>query len=129
MMAFQILLSVGRFEGKGLLQVWDRIPLRAPINGMSSKLNWVLLAPAPNFNERQVLPSGHFYFQQFIGITEQEGDFARNSGGDKLLALLVQGKAAPVTDPNRGNVLQTIGRLTPTGVWESRKKGDRRNVY
>ena len=30
MVAFQILLSVGRFPGKGLLQVWDRIPLRAP---------------------------------------------------------------------------------------------------
>src|SRR5271165_5203323 len=41
MVAFQILLSVGRFPGKGLLQVWDRIPLRAPIDGSSSALTWV----------------------------------------------------------------------------------------
>lgn len=40
MVAFQILLSVGRFEEKGLLEVWDRIPLHAPIDGTSSELKW-----------------------------------------------------------------------------------------
>lgn len=106
MVAFQILLSVGRFEGKGLLQAWDRIPLRAPIDGSASKLNWILLTPAPNFRESQRLPSGQFYFLEFIGITEDEADFARNTGGDKLLTLLVQRKAAPVTDPSRSSVLR-----------------------
>jgi hypothetical protein len=106
MVAFQILMSVGRFEGKGLLQEWDRIPLRAPIDGMSSKLNWVLLTPAPNFSERQLLPSGSFNFLEFVGITEDEADFARNNNGNSLLALLMQQEAAPVTDPNRESVLQ-----------------------
>jgi len=106
MVAFQILLSVGRFEGKGLLQVWDRVPLRAPIDGSSSNLNWVLLVPAPNFSERQVLPSGQFHFLQFVGITEDEANFARNNGGDKLLVLLTHRQAAPVTDPNRKSTLQ-----------------------
>lgn len=105
MVAYQILLSVGRFEGRGLVQVWDRLTLRASIDGASSKLNWVLLAPAPNFSERQLLPSGHFHFQEFIGITEQEADFARYNGGAKLLTLLIQHKAAPVTDPSRESVL------------------------
>jgi len=105
MVAFQILLYVGRFEGKGLVQPWDRIPLRAPIDGTSSKLNWVLLVPAPRFNERQQLPSGHFHFQEFIGITEDEADFARSNGGDKLLALL---KAGPVTDPTRKSVIAEL---------------------
>jgi hypothetical protein len=67
MVAFQILLSVGRFEGKGLLQVWNRIPLRAPIDGTSSKLNWVLLAPAPNFTERQLQCE---YFRSPIPTTD-----------------------------------------------------------
>jgi len=106
MVAFQILLSVGRFEGKGLLQAWDRIPLRAPIDGLSSKLNWTLLAPAPNFREPQQLPSGRFQFLEFIGITEDEADFARNNGGDKLLDLLIQRNAAPVTHPTRSSVSQ-----------------------
>jgi Suppressor of fused protein (SUFU) len=81
MVAFQILLSVGRFEGKGMLQVWDRIPLRAPIDGTLSKLNWVLLTPAPNFSDRQLLPSGHFHSLEFLGITEDEADFAKCNGG------------------------------------------------
>jgi len=106
MVAFQILLSVGRFERKELLQAWDRVPLRATIDGSSSKLNWVLLTPAPNFRESQQLPSGRFHFLEFIGITEDEADFARNSGGDKLLDLLIQRKAAPVTHPSRSSVLQ-----------------------
>jgi hypothetical protein len=106
MVAFQILLSVGRFEGKGLVQVWDRIPLRASIDETSSKLNWVLLIPAPSFGERQLLPSGQFQFLEFVGITEDEADFARNKGGDKLLALLTERKAAPITDPSRESVLQ-----------------------
>lgn len=106
MVAFQILLSVGRFEGKGLLDVWDRIPLGAPIDGTSSKLNWLMLAPPPNFGERQLLPSGQFRFLEFIGITEEEADFARNSGGENLLAVLMQQNAAPITDPSRGSVLQ-----------------------
>jgi hypothetical protein len=106
MVAFQILLSVGRFEGKELLQAWDRIPLRAPIDGSSSKLNWILLTPAPNFQESQRLPSGQFHFLEFIGITQDEADFARNNGGDRLLALLMQRKAAPVTHPTRSSVLQ-----------------------
>ncbi|HEX6802645.1 MAG TPA: suppressor of fused domain protein [Terriglobales bacterium] len=106
MVAFQILLSLGRFEGKGVLQAWDRIPLRAPIDGVSSKLNWVWLIAAPNFSERQLLPSGQFQFLEFVGITEDEADFARNNGGDKLLALLIQRKAAPITHPSRESVLE-----------------------
>lgn len=105
MVAFQILLSAGRFPGKGLLNVWDRIPLRAPIDDSSSALNWVLLTPSPNFSELQKLPSGRFHFLQFVGITEDEADYARRNGGDKLLTLLKQRGAAPVTDPTRRTIL------------------------
>jgi hypothetical protein len=110
MVAFQILLSVGRFEGKGVLQAWDRVPLRAPIDGMTSRLDWVLLTPAPNFSGRQSLLSGHFSFLEFIGITDDEADFGRNNGGDKLLALLTREGAAPLTDPNRESVLHRTAR-------------------
>ncbi len=105
MVAFQILLSVGRFPGKGPLQIWDRIPLRAPIDGSSSVLNWVLLAPSLNFGGPQQLPSGRFQFMQFIGITEDEAEYARKNGGEKLLPLLKRRNAAPVTEPTRRTVL------------------------
>ena len=101
MVAFQILLSAGRFEGKGPLSVWDRIPLRAPIDGSTSELNWLLLAPSSKFAGTQQLPSGQFQFLQFIGITESEAAFARSNGGDKLLDLLKARGYAHVTDPTR----------------------------
>lgn len=105
MVAFQILLSVGRFPGKGLLQAWDRVPLRAPVDGISSALTWIFLVPSPNFGKLQRVPTGRFQFLQFIGVTEDEADYARNSVGDKMLALLTQRSAAPVTDPNRHTIL------------------------
>jgi hypothetical protein len=105
MIAFQILLAAGRFPGKPLLQIWDRIPLRAPIDGSSSVLSWALIAPSPNFGGAQQLPSGRFEFMQFIGITEDEAEYARQRGSDHLLPLLQQRNAAPVTDPTRRTVL------------------------
>ena len=105
MVAFQILLSVGRFPNKGVLQIWDRIPLRSPIDGSSSTLNWVLVAPSLKFGDLQQLPSGRFQFLEFIGITENEAEYARENGGDKLLPLLMQRDAAPMTDPLRLTVL------------------------
>ena len=110
LVAFQILLSVGRLEGRGRLEVWDRIPLLTPIDGKSSKLNWVFVVPAPNFSERQLLPSGQFHFLEFIGISEEEAEFARKNGGERLLTLLAQREAAPVTDPSRDTVLQKFER-------------------
>jgi hypothetical protein len=65
MVAFQVLLSAGRFPGKGVLRVCDRIPLRTPIDGLSSALNWVLLTPSPNFDGPQTLSTGRFQFLQF----------------------------------------------------------------
>ncbi len=38
MVAFQLLLAAGRFSGRGLLEIWDRIPLRSPIDGKDSQL-------------------------------------------------------------------------------------------
>jgi hypothetical protein len=38
----------------------------------------------------------HGQFVQFMGITEDEAQFARKSGGDNLLALLKRRNAAPV---------------------------------
>jgi hypothetical protein len=110
MVAFQILLSEGRFPGKGPLKLWDRVPLRSPIDGQSSLLTSVFLAPALRFPERQQLPSGQFQLLEFIGVTEDEIGFARGNGSDKLLELLVSRNAAPVTDPARPSQLPEAGK-------------------
>jgi hypothetical protein len=105
MVAFQILLASGKFPGKGLLSRWDRIPLRSAIDGESSKLTSVLLAPSPQFTGVQQIPSGQFQFHQFVGITEDEAEYARGTTSEELLRLLTAHDAAPVTDPARESVL------------------------
>jgi hypothetical protein len=105
MLAFQILLAAGRFAGRGPLGIWDRIPLRSPIDGSHSQLTWVVLMPATEFTGVQQLPFGQFQFNQFVGITENEAEYARASGGEELLRLLLKHKAAPITDPNRESIV------------------------
>ncbi len=105
MVAFQILLSVGRFQDKGLLRIWDRIPLNAPIDGKSSVLNWVLLTPHPVIQLPQQIPSGRFQFISLVGITEDEAEFARKNSGEELLKLLKLRNAWSVIDPMRQSVL------------------------
>jgi hypothetical protein len=107
MVAFQILLACGKFPGKPLLAVWDRIPLRSPIDGASSKLSWTLVAPSPDFAGVQQIPSGRFQFFQFIGITEDEAEYARENSSQELFDLLLAQNVAPVTEPNRESVTLT----------------------
>src|SRR5579863_7407194 len=96
MLAFQLILAAGRFPGRGLLEVWHRVPLRGPIDGKSSLITWVLLTPAAEFGPIQQLSSGRFQFIEFVGITEDEAEFARQKSGEQLLALLRTHGAAPV---------------------------------
>lgn len=106
MVAFQILLAAGRFPGRGLLGIWDRIPLQSPIDGNHSQLTWVVLTPPPaEYAGVQQLPSGQFQFTQFVGVTEKEAAYARASGSEELLRLLLKNKAAPITAPDRESIL------------------------
>jgi hypothetical protein len=50
------------------------------------------------------LESGRFSFYQVVGISQDEVEFARANGGDKLMAKLVKAHAFPLTDPNRHSV-------------------------
>jgi Suppressor of fused protein (SUFU) len=104
MVAFQILLAANRFPGKGLLEKGDRIPLRSPIDRCESQLTSVLVGPGFDFDGVRQIPSGRFEFYHFIGITEDEADFARANGSDVLLPLLLKRNAAPVTDPTRQSI-------------------------
>jgi hypothetical protein len=105
MVAFQQLLAANRFPGKPPLHLWDRIPLRSPIDGSASALTWILVTPSVAFGGTRQLPSGCFEFLQFVAITEDEAGYARRHGGNELLELLVSRNAAPVADANRRTIL------------------------
>ena len=104
MVAFQILLAGGKFPGKPLLAIGDRLPLRGPIDGASSRLSWALVAPCQDFPGVQQIPSGRFQFFQFIGITEDEAEYARGNTSQQLFNLLAAQKLASVIDPNRESI-------------------------
>jgi hypothetical protein len=109
MVAFQLLLAAGRFPAKGLLAIWDRVPVRGPIDGKNSQLTWLMLAPATDFVGVQQLPSGQFQFIQLVGITENEAEYARAKGSEELFRMLLAQKAAPVTDAGRASIFPAEG--------------------
>lgn len=104
LMAYQILLSHGRYPGREPLGVFDRLPLRSPIWSEDSDLQYLMIAPADPSTGSQRLESGSFDLWRIVGITEAEAAFARAHGGDALLAQLHTAGAFPVTDPARPTV-------------------------
>ncbi len=100
LLAFQILLGWGRYEGKDPLAIGDRIPLRSPIDGERSELTWLLVTPPFDYPSDFQIPTGHAEFLHLVGITEAEAAFARDNGHEALLEKL-NPNGYPVTIPKR----------------------------
>ena len=108
-LAFELLLSHGRYPGREPLGVGDRIPLRGPIvPGTDSELTWLLLCPPARFPDRCALDSGHFALLELVGATEAEAALSRDQGLSELLPLLEARGARAVTDPARRCVLSGV---------------------
>jgi hypothetical protein len=102
LLAFQILLGWGRYEGKEPLVIGDRIPLRNSIDGEQSPLTWCLVAPPVGYPAKFQLPSGNVEFLHLVGVTEVEAQFAKENGYEELLRR-ISPVGYPVTNPARGN--------------------------
>jgi suppressor of fused protein SUFU len=104
-LAFEHLLAAGRFPGKPLLTLYDRLPLRAPIvPGSSSALEWLMVCAPPSGRRRFRLESGWVHLLHLIGITDTEASYARREGGGALVELLEDAGGYPVTNPARVSV-------------------------
>ena len=105
-LAFEILLAAGRYPGRERLGPYDRLPLRSAITFQGdSALQFLLVVPtsrpAPFFQ----LESGRVQLMTFVGITEDEVEFARANGGDVLVEQLEHHGAFPLTLPDRQSIL------------------------
>ena len=103
LLALELLLVSGRI-GNGSLGMHDRIPLKAPIDGVEGHpIRHVLIVQSdwPDFQ----LPSGEVMFVQFTGMTDAERDLARDEGTQVLLEKLAAAKALPVIVPDRVSVV------------------------
>jgi hypothetical protein len=106
MLAFDLLLTAGRFERKMPLTLGDRIPLRAPLNGdpACAIRNLVVVMPE-GFPADFSLPSGKVALLAFTGLTDLELDSAKTSGSAAVVDRLRIAGHHPVTDPNRLSLL------------------------
>src|SRR5215510_7651313 len=102
LLAYDLLLSAGRYPGRPPLMPGTRVALRAPINGEESCLvrNMVAVEPegAPaGFS----LPSGKVKFLAFTGATDGEIEFAKQNQSSSLIEALRAAGYHPVTNPRR----------------------------
>jgi len=102
---FQILIACGRYPGRELLDLYDRIPLRGPISPEPSDLTWLMLAPPSGYTSAFQLPTGSVHILTVVGITDDEAAHARSHGGETLLDLLRAGAAYPVTNRRRKSLV------------------------
>ena len=106
MLAFDILLSVGRFPNGNRLSLHDRIPLRAPLNGQPDcQLRNLVLVEREDGAQDFALPSGKVILVGFTGITDAELAFAKANGSGALVDQLRSAGFHPVTNPHRQSLI------------------------
>ena len=103
--AFPILLASGRYPGRDLLDLHDRMPLRSSIAGEASEITWLTVGPLDGFPSSFQLPTGSVDLLAVVGVTEQEAGYGRKHGGATLIELLRQETAYPVTDWRRSSLV------------------------
>lgn len=106
MLAFDMMLTTGQVGAGDPLGFHDRIPIRAPIDGREgTMLRSLVTIPPSAFAEGFDLPSGRVNLMEFVGITDDEAEFAKEHGGGPLLQKLDAAGAIPVTRLARESVL------------------------
>ncbi|PLY00604.1 MAG: hypothetical protein C0623_07010 [Desulfuromonas sp.] len=96
LIAYNILLSVGKFGDKPLLDYGARIP--QPI---APNITHLIIGKPTEYPESIDLVSGEFDFLQVCGITEGEYGYAKDHGSFELCELLLEKGIYPITDPRR----------------------------
>ncbi|HKQ77558.1 MAG TPA: suppressor of fused domain protein [Blastocatellia bacterium] len=105
-MAYEILLSCGRFEGRDPIGFYDRMTLRSSIKpGFDSAIRNIMACPPVGYPATFNLESGEVEFVALVGITDDEAQYARENEGEKLVELLTRAGAFPITDPARKSVI------------------------
>jgi Suppressor of fused protein (SUFU) len=102
LLAFDLLLSAGRYPDRPPLDVGTRIALRGPINGEEGCFVRNMVAVEPEGVPAGFsLPSGKVKFLAFTGATDAEIEFAKQNRSATLIDSLRAAGYHPVTDPRR----------------------------
>ena len=105
LMAYELLVAVGTYEGAELFEYGNRVPLNGSITpAFASLIRWLLVAQPTGFAQSFDLQSGRVDLFQLVGATDAEVEFARQTSQDTLVELLQKKGVFPVTDAKRASV-------------------------
>jgi hypothetical protein len=105
LMAYELLVAVGSYEGAELLEYGNRVPLNGSITpSFESAIRWLLVEVPRHYPATFELASGRVDFFHLVGATDAEVELARQTDQDVLTALLVRGGACPRTDAERASL-------------------------
>lgn len=96
LVAFNILLSVGRFGESPVLDYRHRIPMT-----MEPNISHVVIAEPNSFQASFELMSGKVDILQIVGVTPKEYSFAKEHGSNEVLAVLVKNGVGYTVNPMR----------------------------
>lgn len=105
LMAYELLVATGAYEGAELFEYGNRIPLQGSITpSFDSAIRWLLVEQPRHYASAFDLPSGRVDLFHLVGATDAEVEFARQTDQEALVALLQREGAWPRTDAARASL-------------------------
>ncbi|HEB52610.1 MAG TPA: suppressor of fused domain protein, partial [bacterium] len=105
LMAYELLVAVGSYEGAELLEYGNRVPLNDSITpSFDSAIRWLLVEQPDHYPSSFSLAAGQVDFFHLVGASDAEVLFAREKDQDALVALLKERGVYPRTDADRKSV-------------------------
>lgn len=102
LMAYELLVAVGSYEGAELLEYGNRVPLGGSITpAFDSAIRWLLVEQAKHYPSSFEIASGRVDLFHLVGATDAEVELARQTNQEMLVALLEKGGVYPRTDAAR----------------------------
>ena len=106
LLAFDILLNAGRYPNKDVLQLYDRIPIKAPLNGNPNcLLRNLIVTKSGHFKDKFILPSGIVQLLSFTAISDCELTYAKEYGTENIINQLHELGFHPANDPFRRSIV------------------------
>ncbi|MFN3244756.1 MAG: suppressor of fused domain protein [Planctomycetota bacterium] len=106
LMAYELLVAVGTYEGAELFEYGNRIPLNDSITPtFESAIRWLLVEQPKHYPSSFELSAGRVDFFHLVGASDAEVEFARKNSQDNLVQLLKDKGVHPLTDAARESVL------------------------
>ena len=104
LMAYELLVAVGTYEGAELLEYGNRIPLNDSITpSFDSAIRWLLVEQVKHYPSSFDTAAGRVDLFHLVGATDAEVELAREGDQDKLVALLKDKGIHPRTDADRAS--------------------------